>query len=915
VPELPSGTVTFVFTDLEGSTRLWEDHPSAMRGALARHDEILRASVERHGGHVVKTTGDGLHAVFSRAQDAVAAAVGGQQALRAETWPATGPLLVRVGIHTCEAELRDGDYYGSSVNRAARLMSAAHGGQIVLSAATEQLLHDVALHDLGEHRLRDLDRPEHVYQIVADGLAVEFPPLRSLDASVGNVPAQLTSFVGRVREMERLRELVLGHRLVTITGVGGVGKTRLAVELGVELAAEFPDGVWLCELAAVEEGGALPEVVAVTLGVSVQQGVSPRDSVLAFLRSKRMLLVLDNCEHLLRPVAELVAAVLASGAGVTVLATSREGLGILGEHLWPLRTLDVDDAPGGPAAEPASAVILFGDRARAVSPEFEIDERNEQAVREICRRLDGLPLAIELAAARTGALSAAEIESLLDERFRLLTGGSSRAVDRHHTLRAAIDWSYSLLESRESVVFGRLGVFAGGFDAAAARAVVAGDDVDPFDAVDALGELVAKSMLTVDRTDPDRTRYALLETLRQYALERLDGADARRRRHAAYFAGYAETLGRDLVTAGEIGARHLVELDLDNFRSALGWAIERTDPDDEMLAVRTISSLGPLVSSSRVYGFGAWAERAVPAARSAPDGLRFAVLGSAAFSATVRGDLEAARELTDEAFELDRTADCPWRASAYTTRAIMMYADLQAATTFLAAAVVELETVGDLYAAITAQSVAGLFAELSGDASRAREHTERALAGARALGNPTLLTIALLGWAVPRRQIDPEGARAAFEEGLGWVEAGASDVVYPDLLEQLARLECSLGDGERALQTIGRSLRVSSATSYRPGVLGTLWYVAEALGILGREPEVAAVVHGFATRGPDAALVPGVAGHEAELHDRALGVVRDALGDARFDELTRRGASMTFDSAVEFTLAELDRMTSGARAR
>jgi predicted ATPase/class 3 adenylate cyclase len=908
--------VTFLFTDLEGSTRLWEQHPDAMHGALARHDEILRSSVDAHDGVVVKTTGDGFHAVFASAQDAVAAATTAQRSLGAEPWGATGPLLARIGVHTCEAELRDGDYYGSSVNRAARLMSAAHGGQIVVSAATERLVHGVALRDLGEHRLRDLDRAEHVYQLVGDGLLTDFPPLRGGDAPVSNLPSQLTSFVGRTREMQELRDLVLGHRLVTVTGVGGVGKTRLALQLGADVASEIPDGVWLCELAAVEEPDALIDVVATTLGVSAQQGVTLLDSVLAFLRSKRLLLVLDNCEHLLRGVDSFLTDALAAAPNLTVLATSREGIGAPGEQLMPLRTLDVGgDARSSPGEHQAEAVVLFADRARAVTPDFVVDDGNRAAIGEICRRLDGLPLAIELAAARVGAFAPAEIEELLDERFRLLTGSAHRAVDRHQTLRSAIDWSYSLLDTRERTVFDRLAVFVGGFDAAAARAVVAGDGVDAFDVVDALGELVAKSMVTVDRTEHDRTRYVLLETLRAYALESLDAqhnADSWRRRHAEFFADYAVVLGRGLVSATEIPTRHRAAFDLDNFRTAMGWALGRDDPDDQLLAVRTIAGLGPLVSNARAYGLYTWAERAVPAARAAPDGLRFAALGCAAFAATVRGDLVTARVLTDEAFMLDHTGDCPYRAAAYTTRAITMYGDLPAAMAFLADAAGELEAVGDAYAAVTTLSVAGMFAALAGDRVHTREYGERALVTARALGNPTALSIALLGWALPRREDDPQTARAALEEALAWVDAGASDVVYTDLLEQLARVELVLGDGEQALRTIARSLRRSTSTAHRPAVLGSLFYFVEALGLLARDPEVAAVVHGFATEGPDAALVPGVSGHEAELHERALDAIRSDLGETRFDELARRGASMTYDAAVEFTMSELARITAEA---
>ena len=399
----------------------------------------------------------------------------------------------------------------------------------------------------------------------------------------------------------------------------------------------------------------------------------------------------------------------------------------------------------------------------AVVPDFVVDA----AVAEICRRLDGLPLAIELAAARVGAMAPAEIEGLLDERFRLLTGGSRRAVDRHHTLRGAIDWSYALLDGRERAVFERLAVFAGGFDAAAVRVVAAGDDLDPFDVVDALGELVAKSMLSVDRSDPERTRYEMLETLRQYALERLESLDADtwRRRHAGYFASYAAELGRDLVSSSEISARRRVVLDFDNLRSAMGWALERDDLADRLLGVQIVGSLASLVGGMRASGFGAWAERAVPAARDAPAGLRFAVLGAAAFAATVRGDHDTARSWCGEAFALDDIADCPYRLATYSTRAMILYGDLPAATEFLTQSAVELDAVGDSFGSVSVRSLAGMFAGLAGDTVAALRHTEQALAGARALGNPTLLTIALLGWATTRLARRPAGRSCGVRGG------------------------------------------------------------------------------------------------------------------------------------------------------
>ncbi|HXY95127.1 MAG TPA: adenylate/guanylate cyclase domain-containing protein, partial [Acidimicrobiia bacterium] len=543
-----SETVTFLFTDLEGSTRLWEEHPGAMRDALARHDEILREAITSHGGHVVKTTGDGAHAAFTSAGDAVGAAVAAQLALGAEDWSAVDGLRVRMGVHTGPAEARDGDYYGTAVNRAARLMSAAHGGQVLVSLATEEHLRDsgsdaVELVELGEVRLRDLSRPERVYQVTVPGLEAEFPPLRSLDAFPSNLPVQTSSFVGRDDEVRAVAEALEGSRMVTLTGVGGVGKTRLGVQVAAEVLPAFPDGAWLCELAAASDDEAMAQVVAAALGALAGADADINERIVEYLRNKQALVVLDNCEHLLGAVARLADAILRRCPGVSLVATSREGLGVEGERVWPLRSLALPDPSRlGMEAEESEALRLFAERAAAASPDFELDATTITAVADICRRLDGIPLAIELAAARTVSMTPSQISTRLDERFRLLTGGRRTAVERHQTLRAAVDWSFSLLDQRTQTVFNGLGVFAGSFDDEAAEAVATGEGIEEWDVVDALGELVAKSMVVAER-DRLRNRYQLLETMRAYARERLEEsgeADAWRRRHAAHYATFAD---------------------------------------------------------------------------------------------------------------------------------------------------------------------------------------------------------------------------------------------------------------------------------------------------------------------------------------------------------------------------------------
>src|SRR5277367_1471280 len=479
----PSGVVTFLFTDVEGSTRRWEADADAMQMALAAHDEVLRGAIEARGGWLFKHTGDGACAAFASPRSAVDAAVAAQRSLE---------LPVRMGIATGEAELRGSDYFGAVLNRAARVMAAGHGGQILLAESTAGLLSGVELLDLGPRRLRDLPTAVEVFQVRAESLRTDFPPLRALDTSPGNLRAAATSFIGRESEAGEVQAAVKAHRLVTLTGVGGVGKTRLALEVAGRLVDEFPDGVWFFELAAVTDPAAVPDAVAAVLGITQQPGKSVSESVAAALEGRVRLLVFDNCEHVLDAAADLIEAILAHSATVTVLATSREGLGIADEQLWPVPSLDVD------AGIDSAAVNLFVERAQHVSPRFAVGEDGDAgAVVEICRRLDGIPLAIELAASRMAAMTASEVRDRLDHRFRLLVG-SRRGLARHQTLRHAVAWSYDLLDEPEKVLLEHCSVFTGGFDFESACAVMGSDD--DFATLDLLDALVRKSLLVADRS-------------------------------------------------------------------------------------------------------------------------------------------------------------------------------------------------------------------------------------------------------------------------------------------------------------------------------------------------------------------------------------------------------------------------------
>src|SRR4051794_13935826 len=508
--ELPIGTVTFLFTDLEGSTRLWEEDREAMAAAVARHDALLEDAIGRHGGVVFSYMGDGMAAAFGTAPNAVAAAVDAQLALSCEAWEVPGPLRARMGLHTGEGRVIGDQYESHTLNRCARLMAVAHGGQLVISGSTAALLggelpEGVDLIDLGEHRLRDLQSSMHVFQVDAPGLAAEFPPLRSLDAVPGNLPRQVTTFVGRKTEVGALAELVRQSSLVTLTGVGGVGKTRLALQVAAEVVTDFPNGAWLCEFAPVADPDAVWETLGASLRVQAFAGRSLEDAVLEHLAARRLLLVLDNCEHLIDAVARQVTTIGQRCAGVSVLATSREGLALAGERIVAVPSLGVPaDDSDITALVGTEAVQLFSDRARAAKNEFALTDRNASALGVLCRRLDGIPLAIELAAARVRSLSPEDLVARLDQRFKLLTRGSRAALERHQTLRSTIDWSYDLLEPTERRAPDRLSVFAGGCNLAAAEAVLAGDDLDELDVVDLLGQLVDKSLVIADSNGDGR---------------------------------------------------------------------------------------------------------------------------------------------------------------------------------------------------------------------------------------------------------------------------------------------------------------------------------------------------------------------------------------------------------------------------
>jgi predicted ATPase/class 3 adenylate cyclase len=576
---LPSGTVTFLFSDIEGSTKLWEKYPEAMKTALEKHDSLLRLSVEAGGGRVIKSTGDGIYAVFKAATDAVSATVQAQQALQAEPWDEIKPhkVKVRMGVHTGEAQLRAGDYFGGALNRTARLMSVGHGGQILVSSAAAELLLDdlppeTTLRDLGEHRLKDLVRPEHVYQVAHPALAAEFPPLQTLDSFPNNLPAQFTSFVGREQQLAQAMQQLASSRLVSLIGPGGTGKTRLALQLAADMISSYPDGVWFTELAPISDPALIPQAVGSAMGIREQMGMPLMDLLIDYLRPKRVLLILDNCEHLVEACAKLADRILRACPNTKILASSREALGIGGETIHRVPSLALPQASQVSAEVLArvEAVQLFSERAAAANPRFALTDKNAPSVAEICRRLDGIPLALELAAARVSVLAPDQIASRLDDRFKLLTGGGRTTAPRQQTLRAVIDWSYESLSEGERSLLRRLGVFAGGWTIEAIEAL--GGDLD---VLDLLTQLVNKSLVIVE-AEESAPRYRLLETIRQYARDRSVEAaewDSLCASHLAYFVDLAELGWTKLFSAEVFEWLPRLRAEYGNFRSALEWAL------------------------------------------------------------------------------------------------------------------------------------------------------------------------------------------------------------------------------------------------------------------------------------------------------------------------------------------------------
>jgi predicted ATPase/class 3 adenylate cyclase len=869
----PSGVVTFLFTDVEGSTRRWEADADGMRVALAAHDDILRTAIQAHGGFMFKHTGDGVCAAFGSPRSAVDAAVAAQRSLQ---------LPVRMGVATGEAELRDGDYFGAVVNRAARVMAAGHGGQILLADSTAKLLSGVDLLDLGQRRLRDLPSPIGVFQVRAAGLRDEFPPLKSLEASPGNLRCAVTSLIGRESEMAEVETALRAHRLVTLTGVGGVGKTRLATEVAARLVDEFPDGVWFFELAPVADPATVPDAVAAVLGIIQQPGKTVSESVAAALEGRARLLVFDNCEHVLDAAADLIEAILAQSATVKVLATSREGLGVVDEQLWPVLSLDVD------AGIDSAAVQLLVERAHSVAPRFALAQEAD-AVVEICRRLDGIPLAIELAASRMASMTALEVRDRLDHRFRLLVG-SRRGLERHHTLRHAVAWSYHLLDDAEKSLLARCSVFAGGFDLGGACAVAGSDD--DFATLDLLDALVRKSLLVADRSS-GRTRFSMLETIRQFADEQLvasGAADEARTAHARHFAaGEADVLALwDSPRQRESYTWFSVELA--NLRTAFRWAADHGDLD-VAATIATCAGLFGYITEN--YEPITWVEELIEPAR-AVDHPRLAVLYVIASLCYLAGRIEMAVGYCDAGQRAmrDGRGDVPFGFEAFLGGAYLASGQ---PTRWVEWCRERLGQVRDTHAFIRATSV--LVLTIVGSCDDAVAAAPDLIDATEATQNPYALSYALLAYGFACREADPDRALAALRRGLVIAQESGNRNNESNIAMTLARQEADLGDPLAALDHTTLAMRNFRDAGNTAVIRVPLAWLATFLDRL-ELYEAAATIAGFAFSPLTAASLPEL--------ETTIAHLRDVLGDQTYESLAHKGETMSTAAMATYAYDEID---------
>ncbi len=903
----PTGTVTFLFTDIEGSTQRWEANPGAMDDALKRHNAIVASTITAHDGYIFKTAGDEFCAAFGRVSDAIRAAVDVQRALSGEDFSAVGGLRVRMGLHVGETAERDGDYFGPAVNRVARLMSIGHGGQVLISDVARghvrgDLPAGASLIDLGRHLLKGLGEPERVWQLTIAGVTAKFPPLLSVDALPNNLPVQVTSFRGRERDLEEVKSLLAKHRLLTLFGAGGVGKTRLAVQAGADLLEQHPDGVWFADLAPISNERLVPSVVAKTLGMHQAEDRPVDEAISAWLRDKRLLLILDNCEHLLAAIAPLADAILRGCPNVSILATSRQALGITGEVVHRLPSLSLPETQSDLTAQDAmgyGAIALFVDRAQASDTRFVLTDDIVPMVVEICRRLDGIPLAIELAATRVKVLSLSDLANHLSERFKILTAGSRTALPRQKTLTALIDWSYDLLSVREQMLFQRVSIFAGGFTLDAATAVCGGDGVAEDELLDAVISLVDKSLVLAE-TGAELERYDLLESTRAYALAKLaEHGEQQRlaRRHAAYFADIARA--QEQVKSAQPMAAWIAraEGELDNFRAALEWALK--DGHDIALGGALAGALervwfGGGLSAEGRWWIGVALERTDQAEHPAVVARLWRAL--ALLSSGRRSHDCAQHALT----LFERLGDRHGAAQAAGSLAfsLMEMGRIEEAASANERALATLSEFGDDRGVASALWLQGLILTNRDDPIAARDLYGRALAAFRGLNDDAGVASVLTGLAeLEFQQDNAEHALRYAVEALEIEVRGKNATNIANSHNNIAAYCLALGDLERASQEARDGLAWAQKVQGATQIMWACQHLALVAALRGQAPRAAQLLGFVDARLEELGCERGPT--EKWSGDELMDSLRGRLADSQLKKLAAEGGAWSEERAVE----------------
>jgi predicted ATPase/class 3 adenylate cyclase len=913
--EPPSGTVTFLFSDVEGSTQLLERHGAAMGSALARHHELFEQIVERHGGVIFETVGDAVYAAFSDAGAAAAAAVEAQRALADEDWGSIGRMAVRIAIHTGSVERRGDHYFGSALFRVARLQALGYGEQTLLSGVTAKLAADAlpagaSLRDLGSHRLKDLGEPEHVYQLDHSGLRTEFPALKSLDAHPHNLPVQLSSFIGREAEVAELGQLVGRERVITLLGPGGIGKTRLALQVAAEQLEAFPEGVFLVDLSPVRDPELVPGAIAAALGLRERPDQPIRATLAEHLASRRILLVLDNLEQLLPAAAASVAELLGSTHDLRLLVTSRAALRIRGEREYGVAPLAVGAADRLEDEVPP-AVALFLERARAMRSDLQITAETGPIIAAICERLDGLPLAIELAAARLRLFSLAQLDQRLTERLPLLTGGARDLPKRQQTLRAAIAWSDELLSEAERRLFARVGVFMGGFSIEAAEAVAASDLAD--DVLDSISALVDQSLVRAIDGPTDEPRFTMLETIREYAVERAEDLGelaAAARRHAEYLLDLAERESPNVHRAGGREVLKRLDADYQNLRAALGFAIEHRE---EQLAIRLVCGLWNVWDGTYRWREGlALTERVLGLPEGAPSSPRAEAVLTAGILCLRLGKLEEGRRYAERSLALYRRLG-DRRGTARALHIAAPYENPAAAIAMLQESLAIQREVGHDAQASTLYDLALLELDRDNLPAAAKWATE-ALSVARVEGDEDVVAGALdiLG-ALRFWGGELEDADALFRQAEDLLR-GDDGVHMAEVLSDSAAVAAERGDRARAERLLARVLTMMRGVDWAERMYANVLEAA-ALVTMTANPLASATLWGTADALRERDRTPRFP-VDARFVAERVRLVRAAATDSEFDASYQRGLKLSADEAMAMVeqIAGGDGATTQARA-